>query len=173
MKTNVGHTESVAGLVSVIKAVLMLEKKMIPPNALFAKPNSNIPLQDLNSHGAAQEGGEGGDTGLHGSDSHRRTFSERLAGLRPGARDEQYRRLSSEERSLSPPAPRRNSPTPVAILTDPSGRHERIPDDDDETGLSPVEDRGAFQAAIGFAGLSINASSDAHASDDFESYDES
>lgn len=46
VKTNVGHTESVAGLVGLIKAVLMLEKKMIPPNAMFAKPNSNIPLED-------------------------------------------------------------------------------------------------------------------------------
>ncbi|KAJ5537068.1 KR domain-containing protein [Penicillium frequentans] len=34
VKTNVGHTESVAGL------------KMIPPNAMFAKPSSNIPLED-------------------------------------------------------------------------------------------------------------------------------
>lgn len=46
VKTNVGHTESVAGLVALIKAVLMLEKKMIPPNAMFAKPSSNIPLED-------------------------------------------------------------------------------------------------------------------------------
>ncbi|KAL4874938.1 thiolase-like protein [Aspergillus karnatakaensis] len=46
VKTNVGHTESVAGLVSLIKAVLMLEKKMIPPHTTFASPNSNIPLRD-------------------------------------------------------------------------------------------------------------------------------
>ena len=46
VKTNVGHTESVAGLVGLIKTVLMLEKKMIPPNAMFAKPSSNIPLED-------------------------------------------------------------------------------------------------------------------------------
>ncbi|KAJ6443698.1 efflux pump antibiotic resistance protein [Purpureocillium lavendulum] len=45
VKTNVGHTESVAGLVGLIKTVLMLEKKLIPPNAMFDKPNSNIPLQ--------------------------------------------------------------------------------------------------------------------------------
>ncbi|UNI18759.1 putative PKS/NRPS-like protein biosynthetic cluster [Purpureocillium takamizusanense] len=46
VKTNVGHTESVAGLVGLIKTILMLEKKMIPPNAMFAKPNNDIPLQD-------------------------------------------------------------------------------------------------------------------------------
>ncbi|KAJ5771719.1 hypothetical protein N7520_002248 [Penicillium odoratum] len=44
-KSNVGHTESVAGLVGLIKAVLILEKKMIPPNATFMKPNSDIPLE--------------------------------------------------------------------------------------------------------------------------------
>lgn len=40
-----GHTESVAGLTGLIKTVLMLEKKMIPPNATFMKPNSEIPLE--------------------------------------------------------------------------------------------------------------------------------
>ncbi|KAK2761661.1 Type I Iterative PKS [Arachnomyces sp. PD_36] len=45
VKANVAHTESVAGLVGLIKAVLMLEKKMIPPNATFTKPSSIIPLE--------------------------------------------------------------------------------------------------------------------------------
>lgn len=40
-----GHTESVAGLTGLIKTILMLEKKMIPPNATFMKPNSDIPLE--------------------------------------------------------------------------------------------------------------------------------
>ncbi|KAM4060705.1 KR domain-containing protein [Hirsutella rhossiliensis] len=46
VKANVGHTESAAGLVGLIKIVLMLEKKMIPPNAMLAKPSNNIPLED-------------------------------------------------------------------------------------------------------------------------------
>ena len=45
MKGNVGHTESVAGLAGLIKTVLILEKKMIPPNATFMKLSSNIPLE--------------------------------------------------------------------------------------------------------------------------------
>lgn len=38
-KPNLGHSEGAAGLSSVIKAVLALEKKTIPPNIKFAKPN--------------------------------------------------------------------------------------------------------------------------------------
>ncbi|KAL4893541.1 hypothetical protein BDV59DRAFT_207648 [Aspergillus ambiguus] len=44
-KSNLGHTESVAGLVGLIKTVLILEKKMIPPNATFIKPSSKVPLE--------------------------------------------------------------------------------------------------------------------------------
>ena len=46
--------------------------------------------------------------------------------------------------------------SPVAFVTSPSGQHERIPNEDDEAPYSPVDDIGAFQAAIGFAGLSFN-----------------
>lgn len=44
VKTNVGHTESVAGLAGLLKAVLVLEKGVIPPNLNFAKVNQEIPL---------------------------------------------------------------------------------------------------------------------------------
>ena len=39
MKPNVGHGEGSAGVTSVIKAVLALEHKTIPPNIKFNKPN--------------------------------------------------------------------------------------------------------------------------------------
>jgi acyl transferase domain-containing protein len=44
VKSNIGHTESVAGLAGFIKTVLMLEKRAVPPNATFVKASSNIPL---------------------------------------------------------------------------------------------------------------------------------
>ena len=132
--------------------------------------NTNIiPLQDLNGHGvAAQEddSGRSSGSGLSRRESHRRTFSERVASIRNSGRRDGggggYAALSNVERSPSPPVPRVRtsgiSPlSPVAFVTSPSGQHERIPDEDDEAAYSPVADRGAFQAAIGFAGLSFNA----------------
>jgi acyl transferase domain-containing protein len=48
VKSNVGHLEGASGIVSVIKAAMMLEKGMILPNANFDKPNPNIPLDQYN-----------------------------------------------------------------------------------------------------------------------------
>jgi acyl transferase domain-containing protein len=39
VKPNVGHSEGAAGITSVIKAVLSLENRTIPPNIFFNKPN--------------------------------------------------------------------------------------------------------------------------------------
>ncbi|CAG8955553.1 hypothetical protein HYFRA_00009507 [Hymenoscyphus fraxineus] len=45
VKPNVGHTEGASGLVSVIKVVLALEHRMIPPNIRLRQPNPNIPFE--------------------------------------------------------------------------------------------------------------------------------
>ncbi|KAK6530124.1 hypothetical protein TWF694_003493 [Orbilia ellipsospora] len=48
VKANFGHTEATSGLAAVIKAVLMLEKGYIPPQALFSTPNPAIDFASLN-----------------------------------------------------------------------------------------------------------------------------
>ena len=117
---------------------------------------NSIPLQDLNGNGTQEHG-----LGIIRSESHRRTLSDRGRALFVRGRDrpENRRYAPINERSPSPPqrSPRGTPLSPIAIVTTPDGDSSRIPDPDDEAGLSPVDDRGAFQAAIGFAGLSFNA----------------
>src|SRR5262245_18176784 len=47
-KTNVGHLESAAGMVGLVKVVLALKHRGIPPSLHFEKPNPNIPFDSLN-----------------------------------------------------------------------------------------------------------------------------
>ncbi|KAG6353662.1 hypothetical protein INS49_005370 [Diaporthe citri] len=47
LKSNIGHLEGASGLAGVIKAVLVLEKGLIPPNANFEKLNSKIDAEFL------------------------------------------------------------------------------------------------------------------------------
>ncbi|OTA67063.1 putative polyketide synthase [Hypoxylon sp. EC38] len=46
-KSNIGHLEGASGIASIVKAVLVLEKGVIPPNANFEKPNPKIDLLSL------------------------------------------------------------------------------------------------------------------------------
>ncbi|KAH0565158.1 Type I Iterative PKS [Trichoglossum hirsutum] len=45
VKPNVGHSEGASGITSIIKAVLALEHKIIPPNINFLDPNPEIPFE--------------------------------------------------------------------------------------------------------------------------------
>ncbi|TDZ67773.1 Highly reducing polyketide synthase FUM1 [Colletotrichum trifolii] len=47
VKPNIGHTEAASGLVSLIKAVMALERDLIPPNIKFHTPNPDIPFAEL------------------------------------------------------------------------------------------------------------------------------
>lgn len=47
-KTNVGHLESGAGMAGLLKALLVLEHKLVPPSLHFKTPNPNIPFEELN-----------------------------------------------------------------------------------------------------------------------------
>lgn len=48
VKSNIGHLEGASGVVSIIKAAMMLEKGFILPNHNFEKPNENIPMAEWN-----------------------------------------------------------------------------------------------------------------------------
>lgn len=48
VKPNIGHLEAAAGVASIIKGVLALERSLIPPNINFSKPNPAIPLDEWN-----------------------------------------------------------------------------------------------------------------------------
>ncbi|KAH8903179.1 polyketide synthase [Coniochaeta sp. PMI_546] len=48
VKTNIGHLENASGIISVIKASLMLEKGFILPNVNFEQANESIPLDEWN-----------------------------------------------------------------------------------------------------------------------------
>ncbi|KAI2473290.1 ketoacyl-synt-domain-containing protein [Annulohypoxylon bovei var. microspora] len=48
VKSNIGHLENASGIISVMKAALMLEKGFIVPNADFEKENPAIPLSEWN-----------------------------------------------------------------------------------------------------------------------------
>ncbi|WP_312867388.1 SDR family NAD(P)-dependent oxidoreductase [Amycolatopsis pithecellobii] len=47
VKSNFGHTEAAAGVAGVIKAAMVLQRGVIPPNLHFEKPNPRIPFDRL------------------------------------------------------------------------------------------------------------------------------
>ncbi len=47
VKTNFGHSEAAAGVAGLIKAALMLERRMIPPSLHFATPNAEVSWSTL------------------------------------------------------------------------------------------------------------------------------
>ena len=47
VKTNIGHLEAAAGVAGVIKAILSIKNKKIPPSLNFESPNPNIQFQEM------------------------------------------------------------------------------------------------------------------------------
>jgi acyl transferase domain-containing protein/NADPH:quinone reductase-like Zn-dependent oxidoreductase/NADP-dependent 3-hydroxy acid dehydrogenase YdfG/acyl carrier protein len=45
VKTNIGHLESASGIAGLIKTVLVLEQRAVPPNLHFVTPNPQVPME--------------------------------------------------------------------------------------------------------------------------------
>lgn len=50
IKTNLGHLEACAGVAGLIKAALVLERREVPPNLHFDRPNPEIDFEGLGLH---------------------------------------------------------------------------------------------------------------------------
>lgn len=48
VKANIGHLEAASGLAGIVKCIMVLEKGIIPPNALFEHLNPGIDGDYLN-----------------------------------------------------------------------------------------------------------------------------
>jgi acyl transferase domain-containing protein/acyl carrier protein len=48
VKTNVGHLEAASGMAGLLKAMLALDRRIVPPSLNFEEPNPNIRFRELN-----------------------------------------------------------------------------------------------------------------------------
>lgn len=54
VKTNIGHLETASGMAGLIKTMLALERRRLPPSLHFERPNPHIPFAELNVEIAAE-----------------------------------------------------------------------------------------------------------------------
>ncbi|RYP16394.1 hypothetical protein DL765_005174 [Monosporascus sp. GIB2] len=57
VKSNIGHVEGTSGLAGILKAVMILEKGIIAPNAVFEKPDPQIDVDFYHTEVRADENG--------------------------------------------------------------------------------------------------------------------
>jgi acyl transferase domain-containing protein len=69
VKTNIGHTQAAAGMAGLIKAALVLQHKVLPPNLNMTEPNKALAGGNLRPSAAAQPLGQAGRPHLAGVSS--------------------------------------------------------------------------------------------------------
>jgi acyl transferase domain-containing protein len=101
VKTNVGHLMAAAGVASLIKTVLALEHKRIPPSLNFERPNPrvdfastpfyiNTKLREWPTHGAPRRAGVS-SFGIGGTNAH--VILEEAPSILPSGRSRRYQVL--------------------------------------------------------------------------------
>ena len=104
-KTNVGHTESVAGMVGIFKIILSMQHEEIPPNLHFNEPNPAIPWSQLPIAVVAER------TPWQASER------KRIAGISSfGFSGTNVHVVLEEAPAVAPPPPQESSPRPYHLL---------------------------------------------------------
>ncbi len=100
VKTNIGHLEAAAGVAGLIKAVLALGRRQIPPSLHFDEPSPHIPLAELGLSVVSQPtawprervAGDGGGLGIRLQRHERARRADRAPGRRRASRRPGFRR---------------------------------------------------------------------------------
>lgn len=50
VKTNIGHLEAAAGMAGLMKTVLAIQQRTLPPSLHYHSPNPHVPFEELNLH---------------------------------------------------------------------------------------------------------------------------
>jgi acyl transferase domain-containing protein/NADPH:quinone reductase-like Zn-dependent oxidoreductase/acyl carrier protein len=138
VKTNVGHLEPASGMAGLLKAMLSLEHRLIPPSLHFESPNPNIPFGDLNLAVVTRPIALAADGrqlvagvnsfGFGGTNAHAILAS---APARPASAPARNRGIGSGDRGLAPLLLSARSQAALKSLAD--AWADLLPDLDDET----------------------------------------
>jgi len=105
VKSNLGHTEAAAGLVGVLKALVVLETRTIPPSLHCDPPNPNIPFDRLGLAPAARALPLAGEAVAVNSFGFGGTNACALLGAAPAQRAQRAGAAQLAQRAEEGPAP--------------------------------------------------------------------
>ncbi|MFJ8649736.1 type I polyketide synthase [Streptomyces sp. NPDC093546] len=124
VKTNIGHLEGAAGIAGLLKAVLVVERGIVPPSLNFRSAPAGIPLERLNLRVQTETGALGGEGfagvssfGMGGTNCHLVLGPAPAPTARTTARtaDPEARTAASTVPAPAPGAGGNGLPTPVVV----------------------------------------------------------